>query len=292
MEKGEIKNRIEVLTQKSKSLKEELDSVLLERNKLIISNFDSEVRKLLEAHNSTEVCLEKLYKFELPDGCNVQLDFYENYRNNRFDLYRLAVIDGDLKFRCILYGQDSNYYETVYFCYGEDDEWHDLMELVDPNEYTIDPEWFDQILYGLTHNEDIWKNIDDKTLKPVFDAKISKWGYEDGNGRWFIKPYFDDSGYFQEGFACVRLNGKYGFIKTNGDYLIEPIFDDAYNFEEGFACVCLNGKYGFIKTDGDYLVEPIFDDAYNFEDGFARVCLNGEWKYLDSNGNIKSDNNG
>lgn len=156
MDTKEFQNKIESLTQKINSLKHELDSVQRERIKLVISKFEAEVRELLKAHNVDEVCLEKLYGFELPNGKNVQLDFYDNYRHNRFDLFRLAIIKRKLKYRCILYFMDSNYDETEYFVDGEEFEWHDIMDLNDLNEYTINPEWFDNIINGLQNCEDVW----------------------------------------------------------------------------------------------------------------------------------------
>lgn len=74
-----------------------------------------------------------------------------------------------------------------------------------------------------------------------------KWGFVNANGDIVIKPQFDDADYyyytsFSEGLVAVRLNGKWGFIDKNGATVIDFLYESAGFFENGKATVKLNGK--------------------------------------------------
>ena len=40
--------------------------------------------------------------------------------------------------------------------------------------------------------------------------------------------------------------GKWGLIDRNGKFVVKPQFDDVWNFSEDLAPVQLNGKWGYI----------------------------------------------
>ena len=101
--------------------------------------------------------------------------------------------------------------------------------------------------------------------------------------------WFDDIGYFLEGFARVRLGSKYNFINTDGNFLREDLwFDYTWNFQEGFALVQLNDKgWNYINADGKILRDDLwFDWAYDFYNGFAKVILGDKNHYIDTKGNL------
>ncbi len=143
-------------------------------------------------------------------------------------------------------------------------------------------------------------------------ARGGKWGYIELSGREIIQPQFDLAANFNEGLACVHLNGKRGkynqvvgskagFINTEGEMVIEPQYDKAGNFSQGLAYVLTGavkingvgphgwvdyipeensyggGKMGFIDTKGKMVIEPAFDDAQGFSEGFAAVYTVKKW---------------
>lgn len=56
-----------------------------------------------------------------------------------------------------------------------------------------------------------------------------------------------------EGLTAVKKSedGKFGFVNSKGKYVIEPFYDEAGYFSEGLAPVKLNGKWGFVNRKGD-----------------------------------------
>ena len=58
---------------------------------------------------------------------------------------------------------------------------------------------------------------------------------------------YDYVGYFHEGFACVKLNGKFGFVNPQDQVVIPIIYDDAGYFHEGLAWVRFKGISGVIS---------------------------------------------
>ena len=61
---------------------------------------------------------------------------------------------------------------------------------------------------------------------------------------------YDDAGYFNEGLASVRRNGKEGFINESGIEVIPCKYDEVAPFDEGLARVKLNGKWGTVNKSG------------------------------------------
>jgi len=61
------------------------------------------------------------------------------------------------------------------------------------------------------------------------------------------------SGYYSEE-SC-----KYGYMRADGTEITQYMYDYAYPFNEGLACVRLDGKYGFIDRDGNTALPFIYD---------------------------------
>ena len=104
-----------------------------------------------------------------------------------------------------------------------------------------------------------------------------------------LSKIFDDVGYFSEGFAKVKLNGKYNFIDQERKLLSNQWFDSAGHFREGFAGVKLNGKWNFINHDGKLVSNQWFDAVEYFREGFSRVILNYKWNFINHNGKLLSN---
>ena len=58
-------------------------------------------------------------------------------------------------------------------------------------------------------------------------------------------------GFFNKGFASVRLNGKWGFIDKTGKEVIPLIYEEVSDFLNGLAKVRLNGRSFSIDTTGE-----------------------------------------
>jgi len=90
---------------------------------------------------------------------------------------------------------------------------------------------------------------------------------------------FEQTGYFSERKAPVRVVGKWGFINNIGEIIIPPRYDDAYIFSDGRAAIKRQGFYGYIDTLGNFLIKPRLDLANSFTEGIA-VIQEGEKVYL------------
>ena len=98
---------------------------------------------------------------------------------------------------------------------------------------------------------------------------------------------YDFIGFFCEGFARVRLNGKWNFIDKQGNIISNQWFDDCFPFYKGFARVRLNRKYNFIDYHGYFLSDTWFDSCGgDFYNGLANVFINGIYKTINTKGEI------
>jgi hypothetical protein len=83
------------------------------------------------------------------------------------------------------------------------------------------------------------------------------WGYMSKDGKWQIKPEYDDAGCFrnEKQLAPVKKKNKWGFINTKNQLVIPARYDDARGFsEQGFAPVERGDKWGFIDLTGKTVV--------------------------------------
>jgi hypothetical protein len=105
------------------------------------------------------------------------------------------------------------------------------------------------------------------------------YGFIDKEGRWAIKPQFDDArgGGFREGFAGVAMNGRWGFINKEGKAVIDFQFNHAGDFSEGLTWVGIRGKAGYVDTSGRMVIQPHFDQAFDFSEGLAAVRLGAKF---------------
>src|SRR6185312_2980810 len=63
------------------------------------------------------------------------------------------------------------------------------------------------------------------------------------------------TGFYSEGLAPQKLNGKYGFVDSKGREEISYQYDTVYKgFHEGYAVAGKNGKAGLIDKKGKTIV--------------------------------------
>lgn len=112
-----------------------------------------------------------------------------------------------------------------------------------------------------------------------------KWGYVDKNGKFVIKPRFNNVHVMSEGKAAVQTGtwqklgsgykswnpGKWGYINAKGKQVISSQFDAADPFSEGMAAVMVDGKWGYIDSSGKIVIKPQYDGNYAFSEKLAAV---------------------
>lgn len=106
-----------------------------------------------------------------------------------------------------------------------------------------------------------------------FEAN-GKWGYKDENEKIVLEPRYDETNYFKEGLAHVKVGAKWGYLDRTMKMAIEPSFEDAWSFSEGLAVVRVNGKWGFIDKTGALAVPARYDQVMPFSEGRAFVMYN------------------
>lgn len=132
-------------------------------------------------------------------------------------------------------------------------------------------------------NDSIRKNIE---ISKICPAELNeKYGYINKNGKWILKPQFEEASKLSEGRAAVELNGKYGFIDSNGKYVVYPKYQFCCDFSEGLAAYRTKGKYGFINRSGKVVISPKFEIAQDFSEGLAAVAdSNMRYGYINQKG--------
>ncbi len=108
-----------------------------------------------------------------------------------------------------------------------------------------------------------------------------QYGYIDTTGTMVIAPQpLESAGYFHEGLAIVRRDGKMGVINREGKMVVEPVFGIIYDFGDGLAPFSVQvhpaGKFGYLDRTGKVVIEPRFDLALSFSEGLAAVTFSQE----------------
>lgn len=108
--------------------------------------------------------------------------------------------------------------------------------------------------------------------------KKGKIGLVNQNGKFVVKPKYDEIGIFENGIAKVRIKDKYGFINEKGKEILKPQFAIVEDFVNGVARVCIGakmdkkteelegGKWGYIDDEGQILIKPMYDDIDYFNE--------------------------
>ncbi|MCM1141182.1 MAG: WG repeat-containing protein [Muribaculum sp.] len=86
--------------------------------------------------------------------------------------------------------------------------------------------------------------------RSVSEDTYWKCGFIDNSGNWVIMPIYENVGYFYEGLAKSKFNGKWGFIDRYGEWVIEAKYEDVGNFRNGIASVIYNDECHWINSTG------------------------------------------
>ncbi len=128
------------------------------------------------------------------------------------------------------------------------------------------------------------KTVNIETIGLTFAYRDGKFGYINKEGIEITEFKYEDTNYFSEGLAPVKLKGKYGYINKNGKEVIDFKFDQANPFTNGIAPVCINNKWGYIDKKGKVIIDFKYEYAIGFSEGLAPVCMNERWGYIDKEG--------
>lgn len=94
----------------------------------------------------------------------------------------------------------------------------------------------------------------------------NKWGYMDKNGRYVIRPVFQEAQDFQEnGLAIVKKGNLYGVINEKFDYVVPPKYETIYPFSEGRAQVIDDQGYRVIDEKGKELTKKAIVTSVNIQ---------------------------
>ncbi len=99
-----------------------------------------------------------------------------------------------------------------------------------------------------------------------------------------IKPRFDEAGYFEQGYAPVRISKLFGIIDSLGNEAVPIKYESITNFHEGLTTASLNGKYGFLNKKGAITIPFIYEDVSQFDNGFANVQKNSKLALMNKQG--------
>lgn len=111
-----------------------------------------------------------------------------------------------------------------------------------------------------------------------------KWGFIDEDGKQRIKPFYEWSEAYSEGFAVVSRGDKITFVDKSGNHLTGFVFDEAFSFKNGYAVVEKNGKMGLIDRAGFFVIEPEYDECGEFSEGMIYVARGEQYGYMNGAG--------
>jgi hypothetical protein len=78
-----------------------------------------------------------------------------------------------------------------------------------------------------------------------------QWGYQEANGRWILKPRFEEAEPFEDGLAKAKSEGMWGIILPTGKWLHRPQFQSISPFFYGVAVAQdANGNQYLLRADG------------------------------------------
>lgn len=119
-------------------------------------------------------------------------------------------------------------------------------------------------------------------------AENGKWGFQEADGSWAIKPQFDDAEPFDGGLAKAKRGELWGVVMPSGKWLFRPQFRLIGPFSHGIAVGVGDGGTVLLRADGmsipveGEMLTPFGADglavagrASNDKIGF--IDRNGEW---------------
>ncbi|PJZ67682.1 hypothetical protein CH371_06685 [Leptospira wolffii] len=112
-------------------------------------------------------------------------------------------------------------------------------------------------------------------------------GYLGSDWKEKILPTFEAGGFFSEGYAVVKKDGKYGIIDTKGKFIVPTEYEMIRDFSDGMAAFSTEGEFGFLNTKGEAVILPQFKKVSDFHNGVAigelegtKVLVNKKGEYI------------
>ena len=73
----------------------------------------------------------------------------------------------------------------------------------------------------------------------------------------------------------------WGFVRTDGELAVEPRFEETHWFSDGRALVRVDERWGYIDTAGALVIPAHYRQASPFENGRALVQVDERWLAID-----------
>ena len=119
------------------------------------------------------------------------------------------------------------------------------------------------------------KVISEQVDNIVIARKNYKWAFFDNTGKQLTDFLYtdvqrawkgDDTTFFENGPASVKINGKYIFLNKNLQHAFSNLsFDSATSFDSnGNAIVEKKGKFGILKNDGKLVIPTDYNAIENY----------------------------
>lgn len=120
------------------------------------------------------------------------------------------------------------------------------------------------------------------TLTPMM--KNDKWGFANPDGKFLIKPLFEEAKEYSDGYAYIKYGGKWGIINTTPAYVVNPMYDDIESFGADLDIVSKDGKYGIIKKSGQVRLPVEYDKICQgtYFPNITFACKDSLWDFVDS----------
>ena len=106
---------------------------------------------------------------------------------------------------------------------------------------------------------------------PLPDSSLVVWSYINSNGELATDKEFEEAGYFSDGLAIVKNNGKYGVINTAFNIVIDCKYDNLYEADVDLFTAKVGDKWGLIDSTDKVIADFIYGNIAPFSEGLAPV---------------------
>ena len=130
-------------------------------------------------------------------------------------------------------------------------------------------------------------------VKTLVDNKI-KYGFQDENGKWIIKPIYDDIFRFflLDDYYTVKVNGNWGVINNFEEWVLMPEYEDInLTLNENSVpkfIVKINNQVGIINDKSEWILHPHLEDiqpeTFYSKSGYYIIKEDGKFGILDTTG--------
>lgn len=90
----------------------------------------------------------------------------------------------------------------------------------------------------------------------------------------------------EEGFFEAEKDGKFGQLSNTGAEIVPFIYDESMYFTEGIAGMKLNGKWGMVDCQNNTVIPFVSEDIGFCKNNRISVKKNGKWGVIDKFNNV------